>query len=138
MIMQARGRMLGTGMALALALTTSARAQARIVADPTPPPHASESRYAGARLMRSGVASQFDSLGRAPLGHVGDSVTSYLFGFNDVLNRVVHAKITSRQRFLPPVSWRAACDEIAHPGWFFQLSPCRRSHGKTGTHRCGQ
>ena len=93
-----------------------------VTTDPMPR-HAQESRTAGARLMRSGVASQFDSLGLAPLGHVGDSVTAYLFTYNDVLSRVVHARITSRRRFQPPLSWRAACDEIAHPGWFYQLSP---------------
>jgi hypothetical protein len=119
---RAGGQTFGTVATLALSLAASAGAQARVTADPMPP-HAQESRYAGARLMRSGVASQFDSLGTAPLGHVGDSVTAYLFTYNDVLTRVVHARITGRQRFQPPVSWRAACDEIAHPGWFFQLSP---------------
>lgn len=101
-------------------------AQARIVADPMPP-HAQESHFAGARLMRSGVASQFDSLGKSPLGHAGDSVTAYLYTYNDVLSRVVHARITKRQRFQPPASWRAACDEIAHPGWFYTLSPSSRA-----------
>src|SRR3954466_11714728 len=67
-------------------------AQARIVADPMPI-HSTESQFAGARLMRSGIASQFDSLGHTPLGRVGDSVTAYLFTYNDVLSRVVHARI---------------------------------------------
>jgi len=108
--------------AAAITLPAAARAQARVIADPKPP-HSQESRFGGARLMRSGVASQFDTLGVAPLGHIGDSVTQYLFTYNDKLSRVLHSRITSRQRFLPPVSWRAACDEIAHPGWFFNLSP---------------
>jgi hypothetical protein len=113
--------MLGSAMSFSV-LATSLAAQARITADPMPA-HSKESRVAGARLMRSGVASQFDTLGAAPLGHVGDSVTAYLFTYNDKLSRVVHARIASRQRFQPPVSWRAACDEIAHPGWFFKLAP---------------
>lgn len=103
-------------------LAASLPGQARITADPMPS-HAQESRYAGARLMRSGVASQFDTLGTAPLGHVGDSVTAYLYTYNDQLSRVVHARIAGRQRFQPPLSWRAACDEVAHPGWFYQLAP---------------
>ncbi len=117
---------LGAGrLASGLALLVAAfplGAQARIITDPMPS-HTQESRFGGARLMKSGVASQFDSLGGAPIGHVGDSVTAYLFGYNDVLNRVVHARIAKRQRFQPPISWRAACDEVAHPGWFFQLAP---------------
>lgn len=116
----------GTMAVVALCLPPALNAQARVVADPMPP-HSQESRYAGARLMRSGVASQFDSLGRTPIGHVGDSVTAYLFTYNDQLSRVVHARIASRQRFQPPVSWRAACDEVAHPGWFFNLTPASRA-----------
>ena len=111
---------------MALGMPSALGAQARIVADPKPP-FSPDSRLAGARLMRSGVASQFDSLGSAPLGHVGDSVTAYLFTYNDQLTRVVHARIASRQRFEPPVSWRAACDEVAHPGWFFRLTPASRA-----------
>jgi hypothetical protein len=110
------------GMTVLVAIAAPMSAQARIIADPKPA-HSQESRYAGARLMRSGVASQFDTLGKEPIGHVGDSVTAYLFTYNDVLSRVVHARIASRERFLPPVSWRAACDDIAHPGWFYKLTP---------------
>src|ERR1019366_6703339 len=105
----------GTMAVVALCLPPALNAQARVVADPMPP-HSQESRYAGARLMRSGVASQFDSLGRTPIGHVGDSVTAYLFTYNDQLSRVVHAKITSRQRFQPPLSWRAPRDGAGQPG----------------------
>lgn len=119
-------RRYGTMAVVALCLPATLAAQARVVSDPMPP-HSQESRYAGARLMRSGVASQFDSLGRTPLGHVGDSVTAYLFTYNDQLTRVVHARIASRQRFQPPVSWRSACDEVAHPGWFFNLAPASRA-----------
>ncbi len=116
----------GTLLIAALSLPIALGAQARVISDPMPP-HSQESRYAGARLMRSGVASQFDSLGVAPIGHVGDSVTAYLFTYDDVLSRVVHARIASRQRFEPPVSWRAQCDEIAHPGWFFNLVPASKA-----------
>lgn len=111
---------------IACGAVSALAAQARITTDPMPP-HAQESRTGGARLMRSGIASQFDSLGTAPLGHVGDPVTAYLFTYGDELTRVVHARITARQRFNPPVSWRAACDEIAHPGWFFSLAPASRA-----------
>ncbi len=113
-------------VALALGGPLALSAQARVVNDPMPP-HSQESRYGGARLMRSGVASQFDSMGSSPIGHVGDSVTAYLFTYNDQLSRVVHARIASRQRFQPPVSWRAQCDEIAHPGWFFNLAPASKA-----------
>jgi hypothetical protein len=107
----------------ALALPAALTAQVGIISNAPIPAHVDESQLAGARLMRSGVASQFDSLGMAPLGHVGDTVTSYLFGYDDVLSRVVHSRISTRQRFQPPVSWRAACDEVAHPGWFYKLTP---------------
>ena len=116
----------GTIAMMVLCSPLALSAQARVVSDPMPP-HSEESRYAGARLMRSGVASQFDSLGHTPIGHVGDTVTAYLFTYNDQLSRVVHAKITSRQRFQPPVSWRASCDEIAHPGWFYNLAPASKA-----------
>jgi hypothetical protein len=101
------------------------------------PPASLDSRYTGGRVMKSGMISQFDSLGRAPMGDVGDSVTAYLFLVGDQLGRVVHAKITRRQRFLPPDSWRAACDEIAHPGWIYTLSaPTHADFGVVvpGTH----
>lgn len=77
--------------------------------------------------MKSGVASQFDSLGQVPMGRIGDSVTVYLFPDGNNMGRTIHARITRRQRFVPPVSWRAACDEIAHPGWFYALAPASRA-----------
>ena len=57
-----------------LVLPVGLAAQARVLADPMPQ-KAAESNYAGARLMKSGVASQFDSLGDIPMGRNGDSVT---------------------------------------------------------------
>ena len=111
---------LGVGAALLFSFAPAGRAQSL---DATTAAFSDPSRLSGARLMKSGVASQFDSLGTAPLGHVGDPVTSYIFTYNDVLSRVVHARIVSRQRFQPPASWRAACDEIAHAGWFYHLTP---------------
>ena len=109
-----------------LALPGGLAAQARILADPMPSKIA-DANYSGGRLMKSGVASQFDSLGQIPMGTVGDSVTVYLFPDGNNMGRTVHAKITRRQRFAPPVSWRAACDEVAHPGWFYALSPASRA-----------
>jgi hypothetical protein len=101
-------------------------AQALVTRDPNPP-RVAEARFTGARLMKSGIASQFDSLGDVPMGAVGDPVTVYLFPDGDHLEHTVHAKIIRRQRFQPPTSWRAACDEIAHPGWFFALAPAARA-----------
>ncbi|HEY8063053.1 MAG TPA: hypothetical protein VID74_09655 [Gemmatimonadales bacterium] len=112
--------------AQSLILPAGLAAQARVLADPMPQ-KAAESNYAGARLMKSGVASQFDSLGDIPMGRAGDSVTVYLFPDGNNMGRTVHAKITRRQRFAPPTSWRAACDEVAHPGWFYALTPASRA-----------
>lgn len=74
-----------------------------------------------ARAPRRPVAAQFDSLGQTPIGSVGDTVTLFLFDNGATLSRSRQARITSRQRFEPPLSWRAACDEKAHPGWMFGL-----------------
>jgi hypothetical protein len=70
---------------------------------------------------RPPMAVQFDSLGQMPMGEVGDTVTLFLFDNGATLSRARRARITSRQRFDPPLSWRAACDEKAHPGWIFGL-----------------
>ncbi|MEO5799249.1 MAG: hypothetical protein ABIZ70_15615 [Gemmatimonadales bacterium] len=75
-----------------------------------------------ARAPRRPVAAQFDSLGMMPIGSVGDTVTLFLFDNGATLSRAKTATITSRQRFDPPLSWRAACDEKAHPGWRFDLN----------------
>ena len=101
-------------------------AQVRVLPDPMPSKIA-DANYAAGRLMKSGVASQFDSLGVTPMARVGDSVTVYLFPDGNNMGRTVHARITRRQRFLPPPSWRAACDEVAHPGWFYGLKPASRA-----------
>jgi hypothetical protein len=68
------------------------------------------------------MAAQFDSLGLTPLGSVGDTVTIFYFPDGANLRRAGLARITGRQRYLPPQSWRAACDQLAHPGWMFSLS----------------
>ncbi len=119
--------MLRSLLALAL-LPTLLPAQVRVVTDPMPGQVAANA-IAGAQLKqrpsrspRRPVASQFDSIGSVPLGTVGDSVTVYYFPDGANLSRVRHARIMQRQRFLPPRSWRAACDDIAHPGWLFTLS----------------
>jgi hypothetical protein len=112
--------------AILLAPAASLAAQVRVLADPMPP-STPEARFAGARLMHSGVASQFDSVGTVPMAVVGDPVTVYLFGDGEHMSRVQHAVVKSRKRFEPPVSWRAACDEIAHAGWFYDLAPASRA-----------
>lgn len=86
-----------------------------------------DASFTGGRLMKSGIASQFDSLGLVPMGDVGDSVTVYLFPDGDHLERIVHARIAKRARLQPPASWRKACDEIAHPGWLYTLNPLSRA-----------
>ncbi len=110
-----------------LLLPAALAAQARVIADPMPGIRATEA-IAGAqvkqlpsRAPRRPVASQFDSIGSVPLGTVGDSVTLYYFPDGANLSRMRHAQITRRERFLPPTSWRAACDNVAHPGWFYTL-----------------
>ena len=125
------GRCRGTMVAAlaALAVTAAARpvaAQARILPDPRPE-RTDASYFTGGRLTKDGVLSQFDSLGQRPMAEVGDSVTVYLFPDGDHLEHVVHARVLNRKRFLPPVSWREACDEIAHPGWLYALAPLSRA-----------
>jgi hypothetical protein len=81
-------------------------------------------RLTPATALHPGVTySQFDSLGTKPLGAPGDSVTLYLFSDGQHLDRVVHARITGRRRLVPPRAWRDACDALAHPGWYYSLSP---------------
>lgn len=111
----------------ALLLPGALVAQARVVADPMAG-EAPDGAAAGAQVMqrpsaapRRPVASQFDSAGVAPLGAVGDTVTVFYFPDGANLTQRRHARILRRQRFLPPQSWRAACDDVAHPGWFFSL-----------------
>jgi len=107
-------------------LPRAGNAQVRIVADPNPAPTPA-ARFGGGRLMKSGVASQFDSLGEMPMVRAGDSVTVYLFPDGNTMGRTVHARVASRTRFQPPVSWRRACDEVAHPGWMYALMPTSRA-----------
>ena len=99
----------------------------RLRPDPRPGPHP-EQRAQGAQLFqrsranaRRPVASQFDSLGIMPMADVGDSVTLLYFDNGATLGRVRSARVTARRRFDPPLSWRAACDELAHPGWLYDL-----------------
>ncbi len=115
---------------LLLVVPCGAQAQIRFRPDPTPP-RTVEWSLAGGRMMprgggsalRPGSISQADSLGTAPLGKAGDSVTVYLFRDGEHLSGLVHSRITSRRRFDPPASWRYACDEVAHSGWLFELAP---------------
>lgn len=99
----------------------------RLRPDPHPGPHP-EQRAQGAQLFqrsranaRRPVASQFDSLGIMPMADVGDSVTLLYFDNGATLGRVRSARVTARRRFDPPLSWRAACDELAHPGWLYDI-----------------
>lgn len=115
---------------LLLALPHVAAAQIRYRPDPQPP-RTADWAVAGGRMLprgggsalRAGSVSQSDSLGLAPLGAVGDSVTIYLFPDGQNLRGLVHSRITARRRFDPPLAWRSACDEVAHPGWIFDLAP---------------
>ena len=119
-----------TAWFLLLTVPQVASAQIRFRPDPAPP-RTVEWSVAGGRMMprgggsalRPGSVSQPDSLGIAPIGGVGDSVTVYLFRDGEHLSGLVHSRITARRRFDPPVAWRAACDEVAHPGWLFDLAP---------------
>lgn len=120
--------------AVALLAPSLVAAQARIRPDPAPP-RTPAWTIAGAQVKqrpvaspRRPVASQFDSAGLSPLGERGDTVTLYLFPDGQNLGLVRHARIVQRQRFLPPASWRLACDDVAHPGWFFTLDAPATSH----------
>ncbi|MEP6589980.1 MAG: hypothetical protein ABJC19_02250 [Gemmatimonadota bacterium] len=121
-------RLLPITAALTLCAAPPALAQTRPLPD-SGPPRTAEWGLAGAQVKqlpargpRAPVAAQFDSLGLMPLGIVGDTVTLFLFDNGATLSRARRAVITSRQRFTPPLSWRAACDEKAHPGWRFGLN----------------
>jgi hypothetical protein len=115
-------------LALLLALTPlTASAQARYMPDPMPGERdargvgGAQVKQLPAASPRRPMASQFDAHGTAPLGLPGDTVTIFYFGDGANLTRSRQARITSRQRFLPPNSWRSACDNLAHPGWIFGL-----------------
>ncbi len=102
-------------------------AQARVITDPMSGQVGTE-LIGGAQVMQRPsasparpVASQFDSVGIMPMGMVGDSVTLYYFPDGANMSRMRHGRITARQRFLPPASWRSACDALAHPGWLFTI-----------------
>jgi hypothetical protein len=100
---------------------------ARIRPDPKPAPHPERLAQGAQVFQRSRanasrpVASQFDSLGIMPMADVGDSVTLYYFDNGATLGRARTARVVARRRFDPPLSWRAACDNIAHPGWLYDL-----------------
>jgi hypothetical protein len=108
-------------------LPATTAAQARFLPDPIPGER-DAGLVAGGQVKqlpstspRRPVASQFDAQGTAPMGVPGDTVTIFYFGDGANLSRSRHARITSRQRFMPPNSWTRACDELAHPGWTFGL-----------------
>ncbi len=99
----------------------------RLLPDPQPAPHP-EQRAQGAQIFqrsranaRRPVASQFDSLGVMPMANVGDSVTLFYFDNGATLGRVRSARVIARRRFDPPLSWRATCDDRAHPGWLYDI-----------------
>lgn len=115
-------------LALMLALApATAASQARYMPDPIPGER-DASGVAGGQVKqlpaarpRRPMASQFDAQGTAPMGVTGDTVTIFYFADGANLSRARQARITSRQRFLPPNSWTGACDNLAHPGWVFGL-----------------
>lgn len=113
---------------LTTVVALNAAAQVRPRPDPMPE-RTADWGVAGAQVKqlpgrspRRPMAAQFDSLGVMPIGSVGDTVTLFLFDNGATLSRARQATITSRRRFDPPLSWRAACDEKAHPGWYFDLN----------------
>lgn len=116
------GRLL---LALVAGGTAPLSAQVRILPDPeplrTPQWAAGAAQIFQRRAAGRPVAAQFDSLGLTPMAAVGDSVTIYFFDDGATLTRSRVALVTARQRFLPPVAWRAACDAYAHPGWLYTL-----------------
>lgn len=112
--------------ALALLLLPAAlSAQALPLADRSPlrPGVPAAGRVTPAPGGRQATYSQFDTLGVAPLGGEGDSVTIYLFTDGQHLDRVVPARIISRHRLVQPAAWVDRCDAVAHPGWSYRLDP---------------
>ncbi len=97
----------------------------RILPDPVPG-RTSLWDIGGAQIVQSRAArrpqaAQFDTAGVAPLGAVGDTVTLLYLSDGSNRPRVRTARITRRQRFLPPLTWARACDNLAHAGWLFDL-----------------
>lgn len=113
--------LLASGLVLAVRPAT---AQIRPRPDPKPPRTAEWLLGGGQVLQRTSarrpVVAQFDSLGMRPMGSVGDPVTLLILDDGANLTRIRNTKILSRRRFDPPLSWRQACDDVAHPGWLFE------------------
>lgn len=127
--MSARG--MAAWIGLTLAAGTAQAQGTRYRPDPAPIRHA-EALAQGAQVMQRSsaarpVASQFDSLGIMPMAEVGDTVTIYFFDNGATLTRRRTARVTARRRFDPPLSWRAACDGVAHPGWLYSLDAAATS-----------
>ncbi|MBA2291507.1 MAG: hypothetical protein H0W15_03515 [Gemmatimonadales bacterium] len=114
-------------LAAAFLIPSLLPAQVRYRADPNPD-RTIEWLIAGGQVKqrpaakpRSPIVSQFDTVGLTPMGVVGDTVTLFLFPDGANLSVTRYATIRARRRFDPPVSWRAACDDVAHTGWMFEL-----------------
>jgi hypothetical protein len=112
----------------AILIPAGVGAQVRYLSDPQPE-RTTDWLIAGgqvkqrpARAPRTPIVSQFDTVGLMPLGTVGDTVTLFLFPDGANLSMTRHATIRARRRFDPPTSWRAACDDVAHRGWMFELN----------------
>lgn len=110
-------------VALAL-LAAPLAAQVRTLPDPKPA-RSHDWLVGGGQVMqrsaaRRPIVSQFDTSGARPIGAVGDPITLLLLDDGANLTRVRTARITARRRFDPPLSWKQACDDVAHPGWFFE------------------
>ena len=113
------------GLCLLMLAQPTAALWAQAAMRPAPNP---EGLAQGAQLFqrpraaaRRPIASQFDSLGLVPMADVGDLVTLYYFDDGANLGRTRVARVIARRRFTPPLSWRAACDALAHPGWSYDL-----------------
>lgn len=125
-------------LAMILLLAAPQAVAAQVTTLPVaPPPSAGAGIVAGAQLRqrptaapRRPIAYQFDSLGLAPLGQPGDTVSIYLFPDGEHLRSVQHVTILSRDRVTPPSAWRLACDDLAHPGWAYALdAPATSQYG---------
>jgi hypothetical protein len=109
---------------LLVALTPAVGSAQRIIADPQPVvtgPAVGGAQIMQSRAAREPRAAQFDTAGVAPLGVAGDTVSLFYFPDGANLSRVRQATISRRQRFLPPTSWRSACDNLAHAGWLYDI-----------------
>ncbi len=111
------------GLLLLIGSSPALPAQARTRPDPQPPRTLAWLTSGGQVMQRTAarrpVIAQFDTSAVVPLAAVGDPVTLLLFDDGANPSRVRQTKVTARRRFARPTTWRQACDDVAHDGWFF-------------------